>query len=168
MREFGLGKVQPVVLSVLTRNAQAALVETSNNFDTITTKSISLTFIFQVGSEEGLEILTSKAKMEGNPKLKLHTCVLLPKHIAMALLEMETAEIFFVAKEAITSRLLSMTHEDEDTPRGVEILPDTHFTMKTVEGQGGSVLKWILSSLEDDGTTQGHSPHVKRQSTSQL
>ena len=114
-REIGLGKVQTVVLSSLTRNAQAELVETSDIFTSTNTKSFSLTYIFQVGSEEGLKILTNKTKTKSNPKLKFHPCVLLPYRITLSLLEVEkaaTAEIFLVAKEAITSRLLSMTHKD--------------------------------------------------------
>ena len=108
-RETGLKKMRSVILDGMTRNAQAASVNMEELFGTRKVASYPLQSLFTVDSVEEVMELARKAKTKkNNPKVEISPCATLPKLIALALLEAESAsteELFLVVKEAIISKL---------------------------------------------------------------
>ena len=107
--------------------------------------------------EEVVELAAKTKTKKNNPQVEISPCVALPKHIAIALLEIEnvtTEELVLVVKEAIISKMTAAPLDEMMVPGDVSIPTqgmdeDLKFSSATIVAHGGEVLQWLLSSQDE-------------------
>ena len=98
-KEIGLKHVKNVVLCGMSRKVQVASVDVEELFGESEFPSLSLPVVFKLDSIEAVQNMATKSKRKtSNPRTKVPSCILLPKHIALAFLETGTAAGSFLPK----------------------------------------------------------------------